>query len=70
MPTFRIMLSASAPDLLVIPPSTTSSIPVTYFNSSDARNSAALATSQASPMWPIGTCASRARHIASTSPAE
>ena len=54
--------------LAVIPPSTTSSIPVTYLDSSDARNSAALATSQASPMWPIGTCESRARHIASTSP--
>src|ERR1700730_14097634 len=53
----------------VIPPSTTSSMPVTYFDSSEARNSAALATSQASPMCPIGTCASRARHIASTSPA-
>src|SRR5207244_11064682 len=54
----------------VTPPSTTSSMPVTYFDSSDARYSAALATSQASPMCPIGTCASRARHIASTSPAE
>ena len=43
-------------------------IPVTYLDSSDARNSAALATSQASPMCPIGTCASRVRHIASTSP--
>ena len=53
----------------VIPPSTTSSMPVTYFDSSEARNSAALATSQASPMCPIGTWASRARHIASTSPA-
>src|SRR5262249_43158470 len=57
-----------APDLQVMPPSTTSSIPVTYLDSSEARNSAALATSQASPIWPIGTCASRARHIASTSP--
>src|SRR3954451_12579857 len=57
-----------APALHVIPPSTTSSIPVTYFASSEARNSAALATSKASPMWPIGTCASRPRHIASTSP--
>ena len=54
----------------VIPPSTTSSLPVACFESSDARDSGALATSQASPMWPIGTCASRARHIASTSPAE
>ncbi len=54
----------------VIPPSTMSSMPVMYFNSSDARNSAALATSHASPMCPIGTWASRARHIASTSPAE
>jgi len=53
----------------VIPPSTTSSMPVTYFDSSEARNSAALATSQASPICPIGTCASRARHIDSTSPA-
>ena len=61
-------IARHAPDLLVMPPSTTSSIPVTYFDSSDARNSAALATSQASPMCPIGTCASRARHIASTSP--
>ena len=45
-------------------------MPVTYFDSSEAKNSAALATSQASPMCPIGTWASRARHIASTSPAE
>jgi hypothetical protein len=57
------------PTLSVMPPSTTSSSPVTYFDSSEARNNAALATSQASPIWPIGTCASRARHIASTSPA-
>ncbi len=57
------------PAFSVIPPSTTNSIPVTYLDSSDARYSAALATSQASPIWPIGTCASRARHIASTSPA-
>src|SRR5213592_3896223 len=63
-----IYSGAYAPALHVIPPSTTSSIPVTYFASSEARNSAALATSKASPMWPIGTCASRARHIASTSP--
>src|ERR1700730_9042247 len=54
--------------LSVTPPSTTSSSPVTYLDSSEARNSAALATSQASPICPIGTWASRARHIASTSP--
>ena len=36
----------------VIPPSTTSSMPVTYLDSSDARYSAAFATSQASPMCP------------------
>jgi len=54
----------------VIPPSTRSSIPVTYFASSLARNRAALATSQASPIWPIGHWASRTRHISSTSPLE
>ena len=54
--------------LHVNPPSTTSVMPVMYFASSDARNSAALATSKASPMCPIGTWASRTRHISATSP--
>src|SRR5216683_6535208 len=37
-----------------LPPSTKSSIPVTKLESSEARNSAALATSSGSPMRPIG----------------
>src|SRR5271163_1864895 len=36
------------------PPSTNSSMPVTKLESSDARNSAALATSSACPIRPIG----------------
>jgi hypothetical protein len=59
---------ARHPNLWISPPSTTSSIPVMYRASSEARKSAACATSQAVPMWPIGTCSSRASHIASRSP--
>ena len=40
--------------MTVSPPSTTSSVPVMYLASSEARKSAAYATSQASPMCPIG----------------
>ena len=54
-----VTLRADHATLQVSPPSTTSSAPVMYFASSDARNSAALATSQASPMRPIGTISSR-----------
>ena len=43
----------------VIPPSTTSSCPVMYRASSLTRNNVALATSQASPIFPKGTCAFR-----------
>src|SRR5919112_4343840 len=43
------------------PPSTRISVPVMYFASSDAKKSAAFATSQASPMRPIGTCSCRRR---------
>jgi hypothetical protein len=39
----------------VSPPSTTISVAVMYLASSEARNSAAWATSHPSPMWPIGT---------------
>jgi hypothetical protein len=41
--------------LTVSPPSTTSSVPVMYFASSDARNSTGYATSQASPNPPHRT---------------
>ena len=41
--------SGTQTQLTVSPPSTTSSVPVTYFASSEARNRASYATSQASP---------------------
>ena len=50
--------------LTVRPPSTTSSVPM-YLASSDARNSAAKATSHASLIRPIGHCSSRRRTISS-----
>src|ERR1700722_5264377 len=40
--------------ICALPPSTNNSIPVTKLESSDARNSAALAISSASPIRPIG----------------
>jgi hypothetical protein len=40
--------------ICALPPSTNSSMPVTKLESSEARNSAALATSSGSPMRPIG----------------
>jgi hypothetical protein len=40
--------------ICALPPSTKSSMPVTKLESSEARNRAALATSSASPMRPIG----------------
>ena len=46
-----------ATQLACRPPSTTSSVAVMYFAASEARNATASATSQASPMCPIGTCA-------------
>ncbi len=55
--------ASAAPDL----PSTGRHTPVMYFASSLARNSAACATSQASPMRPIGLAALRRRRISSTS---
>jgi len=42
----------------VIPPSTTIFCPVIYFASSETRNRVVLATSHASPIFPVGTCAS------------
>jgi hypothetical protein len=42
------------PQICALPPSTKSSMPVTKLESSEARNSAALATSSGSPMRPIG----------------
>src|SRR5262249_60400500 len=43
----------------VMPPSTTSDAPVMNDESSDARNSAALASSSACPSRPIGSCTMR-----------
>ena len=54
-------------ELAVIPPSTTSSAPVMNEASSDARNSAALAISAASPKRPIGTCTRRRCRFSSVS---
>jgi hypothetical protein len=44
------------PVLCINPPSTTISVPVIYDASLLARNKAALATSHAVPIFPIGTC--------------
>lgn len=52
----------------VIPPSTTSSVAVTYLASSEAKKRHALATSQASPIFPVGHCALRIASIFSRSP--
>ena len=49
----------------LMPPSTGKQTPVMYCASSEARNTAALATSQAVPMRPIGVAAWRAATIAS-----
>ena len=53
-----------------IPPSTNSSTPVTKLLSSEARNTATLAISSASPIRPIGTCDARPALICSSSPGE
>ncbi len=49
------------------PPSTGSSVPVTYEDSSQARNSAALAMSSAVPIAPVGLCAARSARTADSS---
>ena len=49
------------------PPSTGSSVPVTYADSSHARNSAAFATSCAVPIAPVGLLAARSARTAATS---
>ncbi len=51
-----------------MPPSTTIWAPVMYLASSEARKSAACATSQASPILPVGHCRFRMVIISSTSP--
>src|SRR6267378_4934384 len=51
----RLSISGARTQLTVSPPSTISSVPVMYFASSDARNRAAYATSQASPHSPHWT---------------
>lgn len=56
------------PMVEVKPPSTTRVVPVIYLASSEARNSAACAVSQASPCLPVGHSLARRRSIASASP--
>src|SRR5713226_2072249 len=63
-----VMKTVAYEHLQVKPPSTTREAPVIYLASSEARNRAAYATSHASPIFPIGTCASRRRIISSTPP--
>lgn len=54
------------PMLQLCPPSTGSMTPVMNLESSEARKTAAAATSQAVPILPIGTIALRAATISST----
>lgn len=51
-----IYLVYALPVLCVRPPSTTISVPVMYEASLLAKNKAALATSHAVPILPVGTC--------------
>ena len=53
---FTSFLSAVVAYICDLPPSTTNSVPTTYDESFDAKNSAALATSSAVPMRFIGIC--------------
>lgn len=50
------------------PPSTGSTVPFTYFDSSDAKNKLAWAMSHTSPCFPVGDMASRFFHMPSSSP--
>ena len=55
---------------LVIPPSTTKSVPLTKLLSSLAKNTTACATSMASPKRPVGKCISRRCRLAASSPSQ
>lgn len=69
-PDLRLCGQLGETKLAVKAPSTGRIAPETYFARSLARNSEAFAMSQASPICPVGVCASRLAHIASTSPSE
>lgn len=55
---------------LVMPPSTTKSVPLTKLASSLARKRTALACSMASPKRPVGKWISRRRRLALSSPSQ
>src|SRR5882724_5603411 len=65
----QIDLNAFA-QICALPPSTNSSMPVTKLESSEARNSAALAISSGEPMRPIGMVDRESTAKKSASPSE